>query len=166
MADWTTPTNVSTGVASASKFNEETVANLLYLYEGLSWTDFTPTWNNVVLGTGSSSYGRYRRINNVVEFQAGFKLGSGGSVGGVIIMTGPLTVEAATGWTFGRGAGVAFASDASLSDRYEGSFTPQNGTTNWVMRLASEGSTGWSSSDPFTWAQDDELHVSCTLTVQ
>lgn len=165
MATWTTPTNFAAGAeVTSTKLNEQVIADLLYLYEGTAqWTTFTPTWSNVTLGSGSATYGRYRRSGNIVEFQAGVKLGTGGSVTGVISMTGPLSLAGISGFAIG-GMGSAVALDLSAGARYPGGFYASSGTT-WVSRLFESGDVGWDADEPFTWEPNDELHVWATIEV-
>ena len=167
MANWTTPTNFAAEeIVTSTKLNEQVIQNLLYLYEGgAQWTTFTPTFNNVTLGTSSAVYGRYRRLGDIVEFQAGFTLGTGGSVAGAISMTGPLTTAAAPSGFAVLSVGVAAALDASTSNRYAGGFYVNPSSTTWAGRLFSDGQVGWTTADPFTWTVSDALHLTATITV-
>lgn len=86
---WTTPANVSDGVASSSQFNDEVVANLLHLHG--AWTDYTPTYTNFSLGNGTVNYARYRSGDGMVTVEVQITLGSTSSITGNMSVSLPVS---------------------------------------------------------------------------
>lgn len=138
-----------------------------------AWTSFTPVFTGPA-STPAQRYGRYRILGpvdggspqvggRVLEFEAGAKLA--GAVNTTIAMAGPAGLlasshPAGSGWVFGPGVGVAYASDESATRRWPGTFTPLDGTNTWAFRPTSgTAAIGWGATAPFTWAVDDEIHL-------
>lgn len=122
---------------------------------GNDWVPFTPTFNNVTLGTGGTTFGYYRRNGNHVEFKAGFTLGTSGAVTGSVSMEGPFTILAVV-YT----VGAARMRDDSAGFSYSGvATTPGTNTTRWVNNVAYSGTTGANVNTPFTWAVNDSMLI-------
>ena len=59
-----------------------------------TYVAWTPTLNNITLGTGATSTHEYSLINKVVVFRSKIVLGTGGSMGGAFSLTLPVTASA------------------------------------------------------------------------
>jgi hypothetical protein len=72
-----------------------------------AWTAFTPSWNNVTLGSGETNVGRYFLMGKTLFVTADLTLGTGGSVSGTLSMDLPNSYTAANQsvnyWGGGKG---------------------------------------------------------------
>ena len=130
------------------------------------WVSFTPSWNNVTFGTGSSNQGSYRRVGDTMEVQGWMALGTGGSITGTLelIVPNSLTIDstkAPYGASSSIGSGYAFKN--STTTRYLVTSYPGTGT---AIRFVAETSTNVvNATIPFTWAASDQLFFSAIIPI-
>jgi hypothetical protein len=117
------------------------------------WTDYTPTFQNVTLGTGGIVYGRYSRMGKTVVGVAGFRLGTSGNVTGQINMSLPSSADF-SGTNFVGHAewlGAARGSDVSASQRWAAVGRITDGDAGNLVQFATAGVGGWDANTPFDW---------------
>lgn len=159
---WSIGSNVTAGsVLTASRYNQDVLENLNVI--GGSRSTYTPTLTNVSVGTGgsASASGSYIKAGKLVIFKVKLVLGtSSASVSGLIGISLPAAASAGyqetasfSGMFVDAGAGlyaVMIAQEtASRVDLYA---VGTNGT------YASMANT--SATVPFTWAANDQIHLS------
>jgi len=107
---------------------------------------FTPTFSNVVLGTGGTSFGRKYRIGNIARYEIGFTLGTGGSLTSLLIFTTPESIDTGilntSSSVLGSMLGVGSANYPGVSSYSSG---------NTVVFKTDVSSGNVSSTIPFTW---------------
>ena len=117
------------------------------------WVSFTPTWQGLTVGNGTST-GAYFRIGKTVNFWARFTLGSTSAITGPLGVTTPTTLSGLNSASFMNcivlDAGTTYY---QMLCYYGGIF----GTAN-----VSGAAQNTSSTFPMTWAINDEIHVSGT----
>lgn len=127
-----------------------------------SWTTYTPTFANVTLGTGGTSYGRYFRMGSLVIGVMGFTLGTGtGDVTGLITgsLPGPYPASTAGGSSMTYiGVGRAWDASAAVYWSCTAEIVPAISTTV-MSNFATAGTAGWSTTVPFNWTASDSMHM-------
>jgi hypothetical protein len=127
------------------------------------WTSFTPTWNNVTLGTGALNSGFYARVGRIVTGRVRLRLGTGGSVSGSVRFGYPVSARSITAQT---PVGEAVMLDASASRYYLG-YTAVINTTEIIVYARNTTDTyvfrsTTSATLPMTWDVSDEIFASFT----
>ena len=124
-----------------------------------AWSSFTPTWNNVTLGTGATSTGKWRYYNGDLEFIATFVLGTGGSVTGNVSVDLPNSETSAAI----RQVGGSILCSLSGANHPGGVFCGSSSTTANLY----VGTNDVAASNPFTWAVGAtlDLHARIVLDV-
>jgi hypothetical protein len=149
---------VSAGtVLTASKWNQDVVAN--WNTFGDAWSTYTPTLTNIAVGTGGSAKnaGRYIRVGRLVLFEVELILGtSGASVSGLIGISLPVTQQAADRNSFHarmRDGTTYYGAllDNSVSERVD--IYAANAGGQYLFQSAT------SATVPFTWGAGDGLHL-------
>ena len=122
-------------------------------------TTYTPTFTNLSIGNGTSSF-KFTRVNNNILLLGSIIFGSTTSVTGLINITFPISADT----TVNTGViGIASAQDSGVGTFPLAIF--QESTT--LLRLFAIGSastylgplTATSSTVPFTWANTDEIRL-------
>lgn len=111
-------------------------------------------FNNLILGSGGVTYGRYYKLGRLVLVLAGFQLGTGGDLSSTLEFNLPFTAANISGFT-GSDASVggfcaarAFANNSSV--RWSGTGIASASTmTNFVSAGAS---AVWTFTQPFDWS--------------
>jgi hypothetical protein len=118
-----------------------------------AWTNFTPTFPNVTLGSGGTSFGRRIKLGRVVVFFCGFTLGTGGNV------TAAITIESPTGTPAETGGMAGFAG-ARATDTSTGALWGAIGQMNdtfGFFNFGGAGTQGWGATAPFDWNVGDSF---------
>ena len=123
-----------------------------------AYTSFTPTWNNVTVGNGTSS-GYYVQINELVHWSCELLFGSTTSITGNVSIDYPVTPVDL--YQAAAGAQCVFE-DANGTDYYGALFRSSFSTA--LVRVFNASATYVSptavtSTVPFTWASTDRLIV-------
>lgn len=128
-------------------------------FASTAWTSYTPTLTNVTLGTGVA-FGVYRKIGRHVTVNAGFTLGVGGDVTGIIGIGLPAGLDAHfqnanMRWVFG-----CWCQESSGPARFAASGIVINGTPGEVSRFVNAATAlGFGASSPFDWNNGDEMWI-------
>lgn len=165
---WTTPRTYTTGeIVTAATLNTDHRDNLNDLrLAWAAWTAFTPTWTaettNPVIGNGTLA-GAYLLMGKTLFVN-------------IYVKAGSTTTFGAGEWRFALPASLAatttrrqvlhgMAQDASTANRVPLSGRLSDSGT-LVDRIGSgSGSTGVTSTVPFTWATDDLLSLEGVIEV-
>jgi hypothetical protein len=129
----------------------------------MDWQSFTPTWNNVTVGNGTSE-GFYTRINDTIIGTAYFALGSTSSITGTVSLTPPVgtpltregfNIGSTRSVDFGTGAfsGLAILASNTIRPRCAGA------SASFV------GDNEINATTPFTWTTNDYFHVNFTYHI-
>lgn len=126
--------------------------------------EYTPVWNNVVLGTGPIQTGSLRRKGSVAEIKVLLQLGTGGSVSGFIGTSLPtnLTTTEAENDVVLKGSGTV--QDADPVGFYV--VTPEWTAARIQVEFATTvnpGSAG--STNPITWGEGDRAILRCEIQI-
>lgn len=138
-----------------------------YVYSGsawipynITWKSYTPTINNVTLGSGYTLSASYCQIGKLVQVNFYFALGSTSAVTGDVNFSLPLNQASSNR---SGSAGVATVVDASPATRYAGTVL-LSGTPGYAFIRVMNASgtyvtnTALSSSIPIaTWATSDSI---------
>jgi hypothetical protein len=128
---------------------------------GGTFTSFTPTWNNVTVGNGTST-GAYTTVGDFVYGYASLTLGSTSSITGNVNLVFPVTFSAPdehyqslcryidTGTASYGGFGVAVSSTSSIY------LTAGTASGTYL------GEANVNSTVPFTWVNTDKILVNFT----
>jgi hypothetical protein len=128
---------------------------------GGTFTSFTPTWNNITVGNGTST-GAYMTVGDFVYGYASLTLGSTSSITGNVNLVFPVTFSAPdehfqslcrysdTGTAAYGGLGVAVLSTNSIY------LTAGTASGTYL------GEANVNSTVPFTWANTDKILVNFT----
>lgn len=133
-------------------------------------TSYSPTLNNVTLGSGSTSAFRWRKQADGIFIQGAIELGTGGSftgIAGVPLPTG-LTARTADIDTTGDNDmpyGVGRAYDSSATTTYVLTAEWTNARTNIEFSGNGVNVAGVNATIPFTWAASDSLYFSCWVPI-
>ena len=120
------------------------------------WKNYpgSPTFTNVNLGTGGTSYFQYKELGDSIIIRAGFVLGTGGSLTGTLQIPIPsgMLIDY-TGIQAINACGTAYSVDTGLN-RPSGTIVTGNGANHLRVTGAQLGASGleWGTSVPFTWA--------------
>ena len=126
---------------------------------GTEWTTYTPTINNVTLGSGSTTSAAYAQIGKTVILQFYFAFGSTTAVTGDINFSLPIN-QASSNRSGQAGTCVVF--DSSASTRYPGTILLSGTPGNAFIRIATANGmyvtqAACSSTVPMTWAISDSI---------
>lgn len=165
IAQLTDPGAVVNGVwfdLTARQFKVRNAANTGWeIYGELvqPFADFIPAFPMVVLGTGGHKYGRIGRIGDTVVGIAGFTLGTGGNVTGIIEIDVPDTMDQVGSERFDWiAAGKAL--DASTGSQFAAvAVVDHNADSTSFTAFATAGATAnWDQNTPFDWQASDHFH--------
>lgn len=155
--------------ASTNDRCEVQADNVIYRYNGANWrvweqavTTFTPTVNNVTLGTGGSVVGWYSVSAGICTVDVLITLGTGGTITGDVNFTLPVTRSTAQ-HPAGNIAGIARLRDASPGTTYAG--VCEHVTNNIAIRSGGATYTTLTATSPFTWTNGDFISASATYWV-
>jgi len=129
------------------------------------WQSFTPTWNNVTLGTGSTVSGQFRYTNvarTAMHVRAFVKLGTGG---GLTASQVTVTLPDNRQWTGADPGsfGVAWYFNASVPTSDDGSTMLRDSPT--AIELFDFSENPLDSSRVYAWTVDDEITVDIVVQV-
>lgn len=159
---WTSPrTWVAGETVTAALLNAHLRDNLL---AASIWEDYTPTWSgasgNPAIGNGSIT-GRYLHIGDRVDFYIGITMGSTTTYGsGLWSLTMPVTPVSGIRWMF---TGLLY--DLSLGDNYKLGAVADGSMEMNIRRDSNTAGAALATvtaTNPFTWANGDELYLSGT----
>ena len=125
-----------------------------------TWTTYTPTINNVTLGSGSTTSAAYAQIGKTVVVQFYFALGSTTTINGDINFS--LPINQASSNRSGQ-AGTCVVLDSSAGTRYPGTVLLSGTPGNAFIRVGNAAGTyltqvACSSSVPIAvWAISDSI---------
>lgn len=125
-----------------------------------AWTDYTPALTastNPTLGTGSTTYGRYVQLNDLVIGTAYFAFGSSGASAGSGNYNVSLPVAASTA-NVNVIAGHCWVFQSSTSTARNAIFQPTTSTTG-LMLLTDNASFVVAATVPFTFTNNDQIRV-------
>lgn len=127
-----------------------------------AWTAFTPSWTNFTIGNGTTN-GYYCQVGKKVTVQVSLILGSTSSMSNYFYFTLPVTAKAFTGTLLPIGTAILRDTGAAF---YFGTVC-QSGTTLGKIYPINAASTYLLLNDPattvpFTWANTDEVVLTCT----
>jgi hypothetical protein len=125
---------------------------------GLSWTTFTPSWGNFVLGSGGTNVGSYMRLGRLVIAKATFVLGSSGNVTGLLSWVPPAAVPLKnTGDNYASAFAWANVGTGNLRYGGIGITVPTEGT---IARFASNAdNVGWQATIPADWQAGNQMNM-------
>lgn len=121
-----------------------------------SWTSYTPTWTNGTLGDGTRS-GKYLQVGKLVAFKVDLVWGSSTSSAGTWTFSLPVTSAAASGGA--QIIAVGSSRDNSAGQYWMTRFHQSSTTTITPVTGDAGSAAGVSTTSPFTWAVNDELHL-------
>jgi hypothetical protein len=122
-----------------------TVADILTALTG-SWTSFTPTFTNLVLGNGTCVTA-YRQLGKTVDYRGRIDWGASTSASGTWNISLPVTP-----FVTPSGVGAAFLSDAS-----SGNSPPGVAALFSTIVFFASGTGNVNATVPFAWAVGDNL---------
>lgn len=128
----------------------------------VEWTAYTPTWTNLTVGNGSQEF-RYIQIGKLVTVSGRFTFGSTTSVtSSPIKLSLPVTARTPTLTNAGQGLGGGTFTDAGSS--LYAAVVVYDTTTRVGLCVYGTGGTfatvtDTSSSNPFVWANTDEIGI-------
>lgn len=120
------------------------------------WKNYpgSPSFANVNLGTGGTSYFQYKEFGDSIIVRAGFVLGAGGSLTGTLQIPIPsgMSIDY-TGIQAISACGTAYSVDTG-ANRPSGTIVTGNGANHLRVTGAQLGASGleWGTSVPFAWA--------------
>lgn len=166
MAIWTPPSHVTSGPSSSSQFNEETVDNLLYLFNSFgAWADYTPTLSSAgsgsdwALGNGGLS-GNWREVAGIAFVHLTFQIGSSTTKGTKFLCLGMPKTANSQNDLFLLDVDLF---DASAAAYYRGSVQPVSSSSVSIAAQAANGTyvnnALVTSTIPFTWDTGDIVRV-------
>jgi hypothetical protein len=125
-----------------------------------AWTTFTPTWNNLTLGNGTTT-GAYQKFGRVIFIRGTLIFGSTTTVTGQMQMNYPSGISLASG-AFRGSIGDCEMYDDSTGNFYRGICKPVSagislGVLNHQAVATFTIQDVTSATQPFTWAVSDEL---------
>lgn len=126
----------------------------IWRYIQSEWTSYTPTWQNVTVGNGTST-GEYRYRGDDLEVNARFILGSSSSVSSNVMLAVP-DGQTVTGIV---ALGTATFVDSSTKE-WIGVARSIAADTSITFYHGSTGTGNVSATDPFTFGTGDEIRVS------
>jgi hypothetical protein len=123
------------------------------------WTDWTPTWTNLTVGSGTV-IAKYSKIGRLVNFRLRFTYGAGSAIGTAPVYTLPIPAASdyIVEWPIGKVVMVdngikAYNGDAQINSLTQGLLRYDDGLGSWVTVTATV---------PFTWASGDYFFISGT----
>ena len=119
-----------------------------------SWTSFTPSWNNITVGNGTTA-GYYKQIGKTVFVRAYIVFGSTTSVSGTMSLNLPVST-ASYGTTTPIGLARMFDNGGSS---YFGVLTNAGGFPVWNASGTYLTTSANSATVPFTWGTGDEIAI-------
>jgi len=127
--------------------------------DNTAWTSYTPTWTNLTVGNGTSSF-KYKQIGKNVFVIGRFQFGTTSSMGSDPQMSLPIT-SISYHSTIPLGVGTL---QDSGTNTFGGYVRPNNTTSVIFTYLSVSGSLISASSTPtstlpFTWTTNDALTV-------
>jgi hypothetical protein len=131
------------------------------------WKAWTPTWNNLTLGSGTVS-AHYTEIGKTIHYKMTLTWGSGTSASGDVSFTLPKTISS-NNYSNGQPIGTMTIRDASAG-WYLG-MARAGSTTVAIPILAVTSATyvtitGCSSTTPMTWAPGDMMMITGTYEAE
>lgn len=163
---WTTPETFTAGqTLTAASMNalSGNDAMLADIGSRAAWTEYTVTASggSITAGTGGTVNGRWFRVGRLIIVQAGFSLGTGGS-----LAAGPisLSVPVAAATTARPQIGSVWMYDQSAAAYAFGVCELQSGASTVQFRNVRSGGTfdGLGGANPWTWAANDGLTFAIT----
>lgn len=129
------------------------------------WTDVTPSWTNVTLGTGGTNAGRYRYEGDCIRYSGEMDLGTGGSITGDVALAMPASLSP-TGYAQGRTVGHGMFMDAAVRG-YQLSWRIKGGTSVLTPYHTESGNLGVvNGTNPFTGGVDDQIEWDVLVEVE
>lgn len=129
-----------------------------YVDSGLQ--PWTPSWTNVVLGSGATNVGRYWKIGREVNFVAHLILGTGGDVTSNLFLSWAGQLPDAHSDFGANNMPVATAWADSANNRFGGVGIMSDGNNQRVGRFVSDGTNiAWDATQPFNWASGASISV-------
>jgi hypothetical protein len=164
----TTPNNawpvpVSTDLVKDGALAIETLGDAIDTSVGtglLAWTAYTPTFNGVTIGNGTTSFW-YNKIGKTVFVKGKFTLGSTSAITGVVSASLPVTAR--TNIAAFQALGTCSLFNASVL--YFGQSFYNNNTIGLQASSASGTfvtGTPLAFNVPFTWAATHSFSIECT----
>jgi hypothetical protein len=121
------------------------------------WTAYTPTLQNITLGTGGSIKGRKKQVGLTVSFGLQIQLGVGGSLNApAATFTLPVPVGGNYNGTFS-----VLAANAGGAHSATGNFIQGSAVSGWMFT----NNNPINATSPFTWVANDLLIVSGSYEV-
>lgn len=148
------------GVSATNQIADAIITLAKFASEaGTTYASGNP-FNNVTLGTGGVSYGRYFKLGRLVVVLAGFQLGTGGNVTGVIELSLPFTAANISGFTGSDASTGGFAACRAFDPG--GGNVRQSGTGvtagSTCTNFATAGvNATWDANTPWDWNADDKF---------
>ncbi len=152
------------GSTDATKFM--TYGSLRDNIAGAAWVSWSPTWTNLSVGDGTAVYA-YVQVGKTVHFRIKLIFGSLTSVSGSVDFTLPVNSIAAY-------AGVGESAEIGLAKYLDSGTATYTGVVQLhltaskatLLALGTAGSylnnLALNSTAPFTWAVNDEIHITGT----
>lgn len=164
MTAWTTPaTWLANQIVSATDLNTQIRDNENHLSEQISrtgWAAFTPTVNNLTVGTGGTVTGKIAYAGKTAFFYVEAVLGSSGFSVGALSVNFP---ETAVTYQVNHPVGWVALYDSSPVATYHGVLAWGSTTVANIAALSVSGSyivwSGLSSTIPITWAAGDKVLI-------
>ena len=133
---------------------------------GTEWTTYTPTLNNVTLGSGYTLTAAYAQIGKTVLVNFYFALGSTSAITGDVNFSLPINQASSNK---SGSAGLCAITDSSSGTRYPGTILLSGTPGNAFIRVGNAAGTyltqvAVSSTIPMTWTIPDS--ISATVIYQ
>lgn len=148
------------GVSATNQIADAIITLAKFASEaGTTYASGNP-FNNVTLGTGGVSFGRHFKLGRFVLVLAGFQLGTGGNVTGVIELSLPFTAANISAFTGSDASTGGFAACRAFDPG--GGNVRQSGTgvtsTNTCTNFATAGvNATWDANTPWDWNAEDKF---------
>lgn len=148
------------------KIDNITVSPSSYVYGSpvTDWVSYTPTWTNLSIGNGTQTF-KWRRVGDGIEISGHLQWGTTTSASGTFYFSLPsgLSVDNTKAKANSARVGLAWAFDGGGgTNNREVYRVIQNSTGNtFFMAGRTDGGTSVSfdATNPFTWANSDELDI-------
>jgi hypothetical protein len=159
MGDWTGTVPTFTAGAKYRGVDAATIASIASAVTG-AWTAWSPTVNNLTVGSGSLTT-RYRRAGKTVDLEFVFVYGAGSAVGTIPDFTLPAAPAAHYPSASGSILPASVIIVDSATTQRQG-FLSWNGTIAGILYWNAGAPAAITSTAPWTWATGDQIHVFAT----
>jgi hypothetical protein len=127
-----------------------------------AWTTWAPTYSNMTVGNGTTTYAKYMRIGRWIVFELRFTLGSTSAISTTPTFTLPVQASARYNDNSRDLIGEVLVFDSGTAG-YRGSCMWRSSTTAGLLVMAASGTyvnhVDVASTVPMTWTTNDSFTV-------